>query len=44
MHLREPGFEGEDWIYLAQNQAVVDTVMNFRISIKGRGANSGDYC
>ena len=31
MYLRELGYEGGDWIYLAQDPAVVDTVMNARI-------------
>jgi len=31
MYLRELGCEGDDWIYLAQDLAVVDTVMNARI-------------
>ena len=31
MYLRELGCEGDDWIYLAQDLAVVDTVMNVRI-------------
>lgn len=42
MYLREMGYEGDDWIYLAQDLAVVDT-NECSNSIKGRGVNSGDY-
>jgi hypothetical protein len=35
MDLREKGWEGEDWIHLAQDMdqwwAVVNTVMNFQV-------------
>jgi hypothetical protein len=35
MELRETGWEGVDWIHLAQDtdqwQAVVNTVMNFQV-------------
>jgi len=31
MYLRELGYEGDDCIYLAQDLAIVDTVMNARI-------------
>jgi hypothetical protein len=31
MYLRELGYEADDWIYLAQDLAVVDNVMNSRI-------------
>jgi len=41
MYLRELGCE-VDWIYLAQDLAVVDTVRNARIPY-GHGVNSGDY-
>lgn len=29
--LRELGYEGNDWIYLGQDLAIVDTIMNIRI-------------
>jgi hypothetical protein len=39
MDLQEMGWEGVDWIYMAQDRdrwrALVNAVMNLRISIKG---------
>jgi hypothetical protein len=40
MHLREIGWEGVDWMHLAQDrdqwQAIVNTLMNFQVPQKYR--------
>lgn len=43
MCLRELGCEGEDWIYVAQDLPVVDTV-ECPDSINGRGVNNSSCC